>query len=68
VSYFRKPIGGFQNYLCEVASRNATTIAAHEPNEAHSSKDRISFLKHLSLMFLQVYFLVDQDCFSNIKG
>jgi hypothetical protein len=40
---FKKTIGGFQNYLCEVASRSATMIATHEPNEAHSSKDCISF-------------------------
>jgi len=40
---FKKPIGGFQNYPCEVASRSATMIATHELNEAHSSKDCISF-------------------------
>lgn len=43
-------------------------ITTHEHDETHFSKDCISFLKHLSLVFLQVHFLVDQDNFSNIEG
>jgi len=43
-------------------------ITTHEPGEAHSSKDCISILKHLSLVFLQVHSLVDQHCFSKVEG
>ncbi len=68
VGCFRKPIGGFQNYFCEMASRSVATITTHEPNEAHSFKDCISFLKHLSLVFLQVHFLINQHCFFKVEG
>jgi hypothetical protein len=44
VGCFRKPIGGFQNYFYEMASRSVAMITARESNETHSSKDYISFL------------------------